>query len=89
MKQPKTIEEFMALPVRNWVSYEEFEVNEANREEITRRVGPERYATLLSRTIRFPVWRPTMAIAHEFDTIFCTPEWSLGCDDQGLCRRPR
>jgi hypothetical protein len=84
MKQPKTVEEFMALPAREMFDQERIQITSENRAELEARVG----GPLLGRYICFPVMRPAMAIAYEADTVMYCDGWILGLDDEGFCRRP-
>ena len=85
MKQPKTIGEFLALPIRDRIYYESIEITDVNRAELEARYG----GTLMGKYIRIPKVHQLRALFTESDTIFLAGEWILAEDELGLCRHKR
>ena len=83
MKQPKTVEEFMALPIRELFTSDEVKITPENRASLEARVG----CKLMGHVIKFPRMRTAQIIAMDNDTIFYCRGYLLHCDEEGLCRR--
>jgi hypothetical protein len=87
MKQPKTVEEFMALPVRSIIAKDTYEITPENRAELEVKLGRKLDGWI--RTINVPRVRPAYAVCYEPDTIMFCDGYVLHLDDEGFCRAER